>query len=45
MFLGNKAQPKIKATVEKREFKNRDVILLVTMIVVSVIVFIPSIPS
>lgn len=44
MFLGNKAQTKLKTTVEQREFKNRDVILLVAMIAVavSVIVFIPN---
>ncbi len=44
MFLGMKAEPKIKATVEEREFRNRDVALLVVMIAVavSVIVFVPS---
>ena len=36
MLLGNKAEAKLKATVEEREFKNRDVALLVAMIAVSV---------
>jgi hypothetical protein len=45
MILGRRAEQKIKATVEEREFKNRDVALLVAMIVVavSVVAFIPSI--
>ena len=44
MFLSKKAEPKLKATVEEREFRNRDVALLVAMITVavSIIVFIPS---
>ena len=44
MFIGLKAETKLKATVEEREFKNRDVALLVAMIAlaVSVVVFIPS---
>ncbi len=44
MFIGRKAETKLKATVEEREFKNRDVALLVAMIAVavSIVVFIPS---
>jgi hypothetical protein len=44
MLIGRKAESKLKATVEEREFKNRDVALLVGMIAVavSVVVFIPS---
>jgi hypothetical protein len=45
MIMGRKAEQKLKAAVEEREFKNRDVALLVAMIVVavSVVVFIPGI--
>ncbi len=44
MFLGMKAEKKLKATVEEREFQNRDVALMVAMIAVavSIIIFIPS---
>lgn len=44
MLLGNKAEAKLKATVEDREFQNRDVALMVAMIgvAVSIIIFIPS---
>jgi hypothetical protein len=44
MYIGRKAESRIKATVEEREFKNRDTALMVAMIAVavSVIVFIPS---
>ena len=44
MFLGIKAETKLKATVEEREFQNRDVALMVAMIAVavSIIIFIPS---
>ncbi len=44
MFLARKAEFKLKATVEEREFKNRDIALLVTMIAVavSIVVFVPS---
>jgi hypothetical protein len=44
VFIGKKAEKKLKATVEEREFKNRDTALLVGVIAVavSVIVFIPS---
>ena len=44
MFLGIKAETKLKATVEDREFQNRDVALMVAMIAVavSIIIFIPS---
>ena len=44
MFLGRKAETKLKATIEEREFKNRDTALLVVMIsvAVSIVVFIPS---
>ncbi len=44
MFLGRRAESKLKATVEEREFKTRDTALLVAMIVVatSVVIFIPS---
>ncbi len=42
--LGKKAEGKLKVTVEQREFKNRDVALLVAMIVVaiSVVAFVPD---
>jgi hypothetical protein len=45
MFLSKKAETKLKATVEEREFRSRDIIMLVTMIAiaVSIIAFIPSI--
>jgi hypothetical protein len=44
MFIGRKAESKLKSTVEEREFKNRDIALLVAVIAVavSVVVFIPS---
>jgi hypothetical protein len=44
MFLGRKAESKLKATVEEREFKTRDTVLMVVMIsvAVSIVVFIPS---
>lgn len=44
VFIGNKAERKLKATVEEREFRGRDIALLVTMITVavSIIVFIPT---
>ena len=44
MFLGRKTEAKLKSTVEEREFKTRDTVLLVIMIGValSIVVFIPS---
>ena len=44
MFLGRKAESKLKGTVENREFKTRDTILLIAMIAVavSIVVFVPS---
>jgi hypothetical protein len=44
LILGRKAESKLKSTLEEREFKNRDVALMVAMIAVSIsiIVFIPS---
>ncbi len=44
LFLSKRAEPKLKATVEEREFGYRDIALLVGMIAVavSVIVFIPQ---
>jgi hypothetical protein len=44
MFLDNKIEHKLKNTIEKREFRSRDIFLLVAMITVtvSVIVFIPQ---
>jgi len=44
MFLGKKVDLKLRATVEEREFKTRDTILLVAMIAVavSIVVFVPS---
>lgn len=44
MFLSKKAEPRLKTVVEEREFRNRDIALLVAMIAiaVSVIVFIPQ---
>lgn len=44
MFLAKKAEKKLEATIERREFKNRDVALLVAMIAVavSIVVFVPS---
>jgi hypothetical protein len=44
LSLGKKAERKLKATVEEREFKNRDVALLVVIIAVavSIIAFIPE---
>jgi hypothetical protein len=44
MFLGKKAESKLRTTVEEREFKSRDTILLVATIAVavSIVVFIPS---
>jgi len=43
VFIGKRAETKLKATVEAREFKNRDTALLVGVIAVavSIIVFIP----
>jgi len=45
MFLGKRTEAKLKATVEEREFKARDSVLLVGMITVavSIIVFVPSV--
>ena len=44
LFLSRRVEGKLKATVEEREFRTRDIILLVTLIVVavSIVVFIPS---
>ncbi len=44
MFLSKKAESKLKTVVEEREFRNRDIALLVAMIAVSVsvIVFVPQ---
>ncbi|HUJ84937.1 MAG TPA: hypothetical protein VLV84_04965, partial [Candidatus Acidoferrales bacterium] len=44
MFLGRKAEPKLKSTVEEREFRTRDVVLLVAILAfaISIIVFIPG---
>ncbi len=44
MFLGRRVETKLKATVENREFKTRDTLVLVAVIVVavSVIAFVPS---
>lgn len=44
MFLGRRTEAKLKATVEQREFKTRDTILMVALIAVavSIVVFIPS---
>ncbi|MCW4018307.1 MAG: hypothetical protein NWF00_06475 [Candidatus Bathyarchaeota archaeon] len=44
MTLGRRAESKLKATVEDREFKNRDVALMAAMIAVaiSIVMFIPS---
>lgn len=44
MFIGRRAETRLKSTVEEREFKNRDVALMVAMIAVavSIVVFIPS---
>jgi hypothetical protein len=44
MFLGRKAESKLKSTVEEREFKTRDTILMVAVIAVavSIVVFIPN---
>ncbi len=44
MLIGQKAERRLKATVEEREFKNRDVAILVGAIAVavSVVIFIPS---
>ncbi len=44
MFLGRKAETILKASVEEREFKTRDTILLVAAIAVavSIIIFVPS---
>jgi len=44
MFLGRKAESKLKGTLEKREFKTRDTILMVAMIAVaaSIVVFVPG---
>jgi hypothetical protein len=44
MFLGRKAESKLKSTVEEREFKTRDTILLIAVIAiaVSIVVFVPS---
>jgi hypothetical protein len=44
MFIGRKAETRLKSTVQEREFKNRDTALLVAMIgvAVSIVVFIPS---
>jgi hypothetical protein len=44
LFLGKRAEAKLKATVEEREFKTRDTALLVGMIIVaaSIVIFVPS---
>ena len=44
MFLGKKAEKKLESTIGGREFKNRDVALLVAMIAVagSIVIFVPS---
>jgi hypothetical protein len=44
MVLSRRAEAKLKATVEERQFKNRDVALLVVMIAVavSIVMFVPS---
>lgn len=44
MFLGKKAEKKLESTIERREFKDRDVALLVAVIAgaVSIVVFVPS---
>ena len=44
MFIGRKAESKLKSTVEEREFKTRDTALLVAEIAVavSIVIFIPS---
>ena len=44
MFLGRKAESKLKATVEQREFKIRDTIIMVAIIAVavSIVMFVPS---
>jgi hypothetical protein len=44
MFLAKKAEKKLEATIERREFKNRDAALLVAMIAVavSIVVFVPN---
>ena len=44
MFLGKKAEKKLESTLERREFKNRDVALLVAMIAVAgyIVIFVPS---
>ncbi len=44
MFLGRKAESKLKATVEQREFKTRDTIIMVAIIAVavSIVMFVPS---
>ena len=35
MFLSKKAEPRLKTVVEEREFRNRDIALLVAMIAVA----------
>ena len=44
MFLGRKTETKLKSTVEEREFKTRDTILLVVAIsvAVSIVIFVPT---
>ncbi len=44
LFLGKKAEKRLKATVQEREFKNRDAALMVAMIAVavSIVVFVPE---
>ncbi|MFB3888882.1 MAG: hypothetical protein ACE14S_05275 [Candidatus Bathyarchaeia archaeon] len=44
MFLAGKAERRLKATVEEREFRNRDVAMLGVMVAaaVSVVVFVPN---
>ncbi len=44
LLLSKRAEGKLKATVEEREFRSRDIILLVILIAVavSIVVFIPS---
>ena len=44
MFLGRKAESRLRSAVDEREFKTRDTILMVAMIAVaiSIIIFIPS---
>jgi hypothetical protein len=44
MFLGRKAEVKLKSAVQEREFKTRDTILMIVVIgvAVSIVIFVPS---